>query len=192
MTIPIEEMLIAWIEADPERKEALKVASQLQLNDWSLAAGFVRNLVWDRLHGYSEPTPLEDIDLIYFDPTDVSERRDRLLESRLHGMLGRRWSVKNQARMHVRNDDTPYHSMADAMTYWVELETAVGVRLTGGKANVLEIVAPLGLESLFNLNVTMNPKRKKPKAFADRVQGKGWKKKWPMLVIENSNKHHEI
>ncbi|MCG7600228.1 nucleotidyltransferase family protein [Halomonas sp. McH1-25] len=184
MTTPIEETLIAWIEADPERKDALRVASQLQLNDWCLAAGFVRNLVWDRLHGYSEPTPLDDIDLIYFDSTDITERRDRLLESRLHGMLARRWSVKNQARMHAQNGDAPYHSMADAMTYWVELETAVGVRLIGEETGVLEIIAPLGLESLFNLNVTMNPKRKKPEAFADRVQGKGWKKKWPNLVIE--------
>ncbi|MHB0775053.1 nucleotidyltransferase family protein [Halomonas sp. WWR20] len=181
----LEKTLIAWLEADTERREALRVASQLQLNDWCLAAGFVRNLVWDKLHGYSEPTPLDDIDLIYFDPTETNESRDRSLESQLYEMLARPWSVKNQAKMHTRNGDDPYHSTADAMTYWVEMETATGVRLKGKRNSELEIVAPFGLYSLFNMTVTMNPKRKKPKVFAARVQGKEWLKKWPGLVIEN-------
>lgn len=185
MAITTEKTLIAWLEADPERQEALQVARQLQLNDWCLAAGFVRNLVWDRLHGYAEPTPLDDIDLIYFDPTDTTEGRDRYLESQLYEMQARPWSVKNQAKMHTRNGDGPYHSTADAMTYWVEIETAVGVRLTDESDSGLEIVAPFGLGSLFNLTVTMNLKRKKPKAFAARVQGKEWKRKWPRLFIEN-------
>ncbi len=177
--------MIAWLEADSERKEALQVASRLRLEDWCLAAGFVRNLVWDRLHGYSEPTPLGDIDLIHFDPTDTTEGRDRFLELQLHGMLERPWSVKNQARMHTRNGDDPYHSTADAMTYWVERETAVGARLTVG--GELEIVAPFGLGSLFALNVTMNPKKSKPEAFAARARAKGWKRNWPGLVIENGH-----
>ncbi len=32
--------------------------------------------------------------------------------------------------MHERNNDNPYGSTSDAMTYWVEVETAVGANLS--------------------------------------------------------------
>jgi hypothetical protein len=43
-----ENQIKDWIEIDLERMEALQAASTLHLNDWYIAAGFVRNLVWDR------------------------------------------------------------------------------------------------------------------------------------------------
>lgn len=55
--------------------EALSIASTLELSEWCLAAGFVRNLVWDRLHGFGCATDLNDIDLINFDPHNASEKR---------------------------------------------------------------------------------------------------------------------
>lgn len=53
-----------WLSSDPERMEALSIAARLELPDWCLAAGFLRNLVWDKLHGFSSATALNDIDLI--------------------------------------------------------------------------------------------------------------------------------
>ena len=37
-----------WISQDGQRMAALEAARHLALPDWCLAAGFVRNLVWDR------------------------------------------------------------------------------------------------------------------------------------------------
>ncbi len=79
----LENRVFAWLRADPARLEALVLAERLHLADWCLAAGFVRNLVWDRLHGYTHPTPLDDIDLVYFDSRDDSAARDRELETYL-------------------------------------------------------------------------------------------------------------
>ena len=89
----------------------LRAVNRLGLPDCWTGAGFVRNLVWDRLHGYAEATPLNDIDVLYFDPSDRSRATERALEARLRRALpGQPWSVRNQARMHRRNADAPYRS----------------------------------------------------------------------------------
>lgn len=171
-----------WMAADPLRMRALDIASQLELPDWCLAAGFVRNLVWDRLHGFNTPTAMNDIDLIYFDARQTDPQRDREIEAILrsrHPDLP--WSVRNQARMHERNGDAPYCSSLDAMRYWVEVETAVGVRLLAGGG--MEILAPFGLDSLFAKNITLNPKRHKAADFADRLSKKNWLQIWPELQV---------
>ena len=51
------DQVIEWIESDRDRMEALELASTLGLNDWCLAAGFVRNLIWDKLHNKEVLTP---------------------------------------------------------------------------------------------------------------------------------------
>lgn len=61
-----------WLANDEKRMQALRIAASYNLPDWWLAAGFVRNLVWDQLHGYAQPTPLNDLDLIYFCTADTS------------------------------------------------------------------------------------------------------------------------
>jgi len=170
-----------WISEDGMRIEALSVARSLGLSDWCLAAGFVRNLAWDKVHGYSRATALNDIDLIYFDPDKASEEADKDLESRLKAVSDFAWSVKNQARMHNRNSDSPYASIEDAMSYSVEVETAVGATLN--ESNDIEIVAPFGIDVLFEYTITPNPKRPKPEVFAQRVQEKRWLKIWPNLVV---------
>lgn len=163
------------------RMEALAIASALDLPDWCLAAGFVRNLVWDRLHDFDSPTLLNDIDLIYFDPKQSNEAIDRALENRLRANSELPWSVKNQARMHKRNADNPYSSTQDAMSYWVEAETAVGATLNVDAE--IAIVAPFGIDPLFQYTITPNGKRVKPPQFAQRIKEKRWLEIWPQLKV---------
>lgn len=170
-----------WMSEDPMRMQALSTASTLGLSDWCLAAGFVRNLAWDKLHGYSSATALNDIDLICFDPDNTSEQTDKDLEQRLKAISDFPWSVKNQARMHTRNSDSPYASTEDAMSYWVEVETAVGATLN--ESDDIEIVAPFGVDVLFDYTITPNSKRPKPEVFAQRLKEKRWLELWPDLVV---------
>ncbi|WP_233350237.1 nucleotidyltransferase family protein [Kushneria phosphatilytica] len=168
-----------WLREDEARMAALQVLATVAPPDAWLAAGFVRNLVWDRLHGYSVPTPLNDLDVIYFDAVDVSRPTEQAFEVALRARLDHPWSVRNQARMHRRNGDRPYQDSIDAMCYWVEVETAVAVRLT--RADTLQLAAPFGLESLMAGRVTPNPYRPRPEAFARRWHEKGWLQQWPLL-----------
>ncbi|CAH7108283.1 hypothetical protein VCHA54P496_10681 [Vibrio chagasii] len=67
MTQALTHQIAALIEQDPLRTKILECVAQLDLPQCYVAAGFVRNLVWDHLHGFDNPTPLNDIDVIYFD-----------------------------------------------------------------------------------------------------------------------------
>ncbi len=127
-----ERELRTLIAGDPWRREALRAAASLALSDAWIGAGFVRAPVWDRLHGYDSPTPLDDIDVIYLDAGDLSEAAEQRQEVRLEAILPcGLWSVRNQARMHLRNNDPPYKSSADALRYWLEQIRGIESHLTG-------------------------------------------------------------
>lgn len=178
-----ELQIITWLREEPLHLRALMQASELGLNDAWLAAGFVRNLVWDRLHGYENATPLNDIDVVYFNPEDCSaeadERYEQLLQEKSPDLP---WSVKNQARMHERHGHAPYVSSAEAISHWVEVETAIGARMND--AGQIELNAPLGLDTLFTFTITPNPRHAIASVFARRVSSKGWLERWPKLKVQ--------
>ena len=121
-----ENTIKDWIRIDKDRMRALYLASTLQLNDWCIAAGFVRNLVWDKLHNKEDPTPRNDFDLIYYDPCNIDSAKDKQLELQLKVLSNQPWSVKNQARMHSNNNHRTYKNNLDAMTLWPEQQTDHG------------------------------------------------------------------
>lgn len=173
--------IIELIKQDPIRVEALRLVAQLDLPQCYIAAGFVRNLVWDSLHSLTTPTPLNDVDVIYFDPHESDPNAYLRYEATLtRSMPQLNWQVRNQALMHQRNGDAPYLSAVDAMGYWPEKETAVAIRQIG--LNHYQCIAAFGFESLFNGCVSYNPKRQQ-KIFAHRVDSKGWLTKWPLLKV---------
>jgi len=174
--------LIADIIAqDPVGMEQLRAARTLALPDWCIAAGFVRNRVWDHLHGIVPPRPPADIDVLYFDAADVSKDSEAAYEQRLQALLpAAPWQVRNQARMHVWKDLPPHRDTADAMTYWLETVTAVGVRLEADGR--LTVVAPLGTDDL--LGLCCRPTafgRTRRHEYEARVAAKRWRELWPRV-----------
>ncbi len=169
------------IKADPYRIEVLKSVATLNLPECYVAAGFVRNLVWDFLHGY-ERTELNDIDVVYYDKSDIADVHSKEIEHNLYLQLdGVKWEVKNQALMHNRNNDRRYESTADAMSFWPEKETAIGVKLVDMDGSI-DVVAPFGIKSLYDGLITHNPKRSVD-IFKLRIENKQWLRKWPLLKV---------
>lgn len=175
------QQIIDWVSQDPLRQQALACVSQLNLPQGYIAAGFVRNLVWDALHHYAERTPLHDVDVIYFDPVEEDPKTCEKYESQLQAQMPQlNWQVRNQARMHLRNGDRPYQSVLDAMSFWPEQETAVAIRQIAPQR--YECIAAFGLASLLRLQVTHNPKRLVA-VFEQRLASKHWLRQWPQLTI---------
>ncbi len=176
--------MIEWLKQDPLRLQVLACVYALQLPEGYVAAGFVRNLVWDRLHEKSHPTPLNDVDVIYFDPQQLDPERETHYEAQLQACLPDvRWQVRNQARMHRKNGDAPYTSVKDAMGYWPEKETAVAVRQT---EHGYEVISAFGLNRLFEFCLSPNPRRSRA-LFEERLRAKGWLTHWPLLrVVEGA------
>ncbi len=159
----------------------LDAVRALGLPDGWIAAGFIRNAVWDHLHGRPPSAPAGDVDVIWYDPARADPAEDRAIEAALRAMApGVGWSVKNQARMHLRNGDAPYASATEAMRFWPETATAVAARRQGDEG--LDIAAPLGLEDLMGLVLRPTPRRQA--AFEERVAGKRWLETWPLLRRE--------
>ena len=152
-----------------------------------VAAGFIRNLVWDLRYGRAPDYSDADIDVVYFDTTDPCRESESRFENALtHMMPGYDWQVRNQARMHVAVGDEPYADVADALSHWPETATAVAVRLNGKDG--LEILAPFGLHDLMRhvLRPTPAITARDLHIFTARVQQKGWLTRWPHLAVANA------
>ena len=187
MELSSERDILALVAADAWMMAALGAVAGLGLPDCWIGAGFLRGAVWDRLHEYVQRTPLDDIDVVTFDPRAPDPAAEAALERRLGELLpGLPWSVKNQARMHLRNGDAPYGSSADALAHWLETPTAVALRLN--QAGGLELLAPLGTGDLLGLVVRPTPHARAHKhrlaAYRARLEKKNWPAKWPKLRVD--------
>lgn len=141
--------------------------------------------MWDYLHGRAPSEPTGDVDVIWHDPLRVDAAEDRKHEAALRVVEpGIVWSVKNQARMHIRNGDEPYPSATEAMRYWPETATAVAVRRVG--MDDCEVASPLGLADLMQLILRPTPRfaGAKHHIYEGRVRSKGWTEAWPLLRKE--------
>lgn len=165
------------------RVKALRCVAQLNLPQCYIAAGFVRNLVWDSLHKAEQSTLLNDVDVIYFDPQESNPGKNLLYERQLTKLMPElNWQVRNQATMHTANGDLPYTSSLDAMRHWPEKETAVGIRQVG--LSQYECIAAFGFESLLKGYVTFNSIGSRL-AYDHRLKSKGWLKQWPLLKVSS-------
>jgi len=178
-----EAALIGLIRADPARMRLLALVRAHGPPGAWIAAGTLREAVWDDRHGRPPRPPEGDVDVVWFDRrAGVAEDRrfERCLADAAPAV---HWSVKNQARMHARNGDPPYASLSDALRCWPEPATAVAARLDAEDA--ILVLAPFGLAELFDLVVGPTPHfaGSRRAAHEARVRDKGWLARWPRLSL---------
>ena len=149
-----------------------------------IGAGFLRNAVWDVLHGRApDVAGLADLDVVFQDPAHPDAGADAAWEAGLRGALALPWSVTNQTRMHGRNGHAPYRDVADAIAHWPETATAIGARLEGGEVALL---APHGWGDLLGMILRPTPAfAARPDVVAQRMTAKGWLLRWPRLTLRN-------
>lgn len=179
-----ERDLVELLERDAEAMACLLAVRTLGLPQAWVGAGFVRSRVWDALHGFAHPTPLPDIDVPYYDASDLDEAHEKAYDAQLTALHpGPSWSTKNQARMHEKKGVPPYPSAAAAIAEWTETATCVCARIDG--AGRVEILAPHGLEDLLAGVVRPTPyARAHMDLFEERRAAKRWIETWPKLRFE--------
>ncbi len=178
------EQVLAIVTADPWAMEMLRLARGLNLPDWIIGAGFLRSLIWDRLCGFSARTPLNDIDIVFFDPADIRREREDAAEAQLTAWHpGQVWSVRNMARMHLKNREAPYRSIEHAIGHWLETPTAVGIGMAADDS--LYLLAPHGVSDLLAGRVRPTPNgQRKIDEYRARVAAKNWPARWPRIQVE--------
>lgn len=171
------DKLVALIKSDAWMMNILQIHQGLGLKDSWIGAGFVRNKVWDVLH--HKTTPLNDIDVIYFDPKH-SQKEELYFEQVLTEKSGKNnWSVKNQAYTHLLHNHLPYENCDEAISHWVETATSIAVRLQGEK---IEVLSPYGVEDLFRLE--LKPVHaNKVSVMESRMKQKCWLETWDKLKV---------
>lgn len=188
LSTAFEANLIALARESSWFWPALVAVRTLNLPSWCIGAGAVRNLVWDSLHGLDTPSALSDIDVAYFDSTDLSAERDATFQSllaRTHPQFP--WEVTNQAAVHTWFEATfghavpPFRSLEAAVASWPEYATAVGLTLLPDDS--IKVTAPYGLDDLFAMVVRRNPVRVSVATYRERVAQKQYRNRWPRAVI---------
>lgn len=178
--------LKSLLSDDPLRLQALHAVAQLDLLDCWIAAGFIRDAVWDHRHGFPTRSPAGDVDTVWFNSATTDEATDGRIEEALRSRLpGFAWSVKKQARMHRHNGDEPYASVTDAMRHWPKTATAIAARV--GADGLMEINAPFGLDDLFALRIEPTPAFSSAKLpiVRGRLAAKRWLERYPLLTLSD-------
>jgi len=179
--------LIALARQTPPFWQLLQAVRDSGLPNWCIGAGAVRSLVWDHLHGQPWQRPA-DIDIAYFDPTDLTAAGERGWAERLDATAPDiPWELTNQARVHVWYQQAygvavaPFPSLLDALASWPETATCVGLTLS--PQGEIAVLAPYGLDDLFALTVRHNPTRVSVAQYRQRLAAKRWTQRWPKLTI---------
>ncbi len=166
----------------------LVAARELNLPSWCIGAGAVRNLVWDALHGFDTMSELPDVDLVHFDPSDLSGADDVAMQCRLSQSYPFiPWEVTNQAAVHTWYETafgypvSPLTSLEDAISSWPEFSTCVGLTLRCD--DTIDVIAPHGLDDLFGMVIRRNPARVSVAAYKARLEQKRYLERWPKVSI---------
>jgi hypothetical protein len=171
----------------------LRLVAGLDLPDCWIGAGAVRDLVWDMRFGAGfDPAGIADVDVVFFDPSELSADHEHEIERRLREQdASVDWDVKNQARVHLWYEARfgqpaePLTSTTDGVATWPETATAVAVRLRedGG----LDIAAPLGLDDLLDGVWRRNSRRVTDAEYAARIARKQPNRRWPAVAVQRSS-----
>ena len=149
------------LEENEHLNKVMSRAERLDLPDWYIGAGCIRTTVWNKLSGYALDKFIRDIDILYFDPRDISaeaEAKRQKFVCELNPDIPIPIDVKNQARVHLWYEEKfgiplePYRSVESAINTWLSV-SSIGVRIQNDD---FIVYAPYGLNDLFAMVVRPN------------------------------------
>ncbi|MCF8241903.1 MAG: nucleotidyltransferase family protein [Melioribacteraceae bacterium] len=182
-----EKRLLKILKSHSWFMNALETVSKLKLPQWCIGAGVIRSIVFDYLENVPA-TPIRDVDVAYFNSKDTSYETDKMYESKLKELMpGIPWEVTNQAGVHLWYHKKfgykvdPLKNIDDAVSTFPETCTCIGITKTEGRD--ITIIAPYGLDDLFNLIIRRNPKRIDIKTYNKRIKEKQYQKRWKNVKI---------
>jgi hypothetical protein len=176
------------IRSSPLLMEVLVGLREDGLPDHLLVAGAIYNLVWNRLTERPDLTGINDIDVFYYDASDIGWDAEDVVIKR----LGTRFAhlpipvqVRNQARVHLWFPQKfgtafePLTSSAEMLGRYASKTHSVGARLEAD--DTLTIVAPFGLDDILSMRIVPNPVLANKKAHEAKAARA--KSMWPEVTV---------
>lgn len=182
--------LIELIQSNEWMMRILATVRDERIPDAWVGAGVLRDLVWGERYGFGfSPEQVRDVDVVYFEPHDLSRANDDRTTERLHQRWPQvPWEARNQAAVHTWYPSkfgggpvAPLTSIADAVATWPETATAVAVRLSGHTD--IEICAPFGVNDLLDGVWRRNPRRVSLQRSLARLARHQPHQRWPQVTV---------
>ncbi|WP_257223243.1 nucleotidyltransferase family protein [Acinetobacter sp. YH12126] len=167
----------------------MSILKQLYLVDASayIAAGVIRNMLWSVLHQHSYTLSHTEVDIIFYDAEDNGAHSDQIQKEMQSFFPLIQWDVTNQATVHqwyrLENGEQiqALKSIEHALSLWPETATAIAVKLDDQQK--IQLIAPLGLDDLFELKLRWNSTLVSRATFLQRIEAKKFFQRWPKLKL---------
>lgn len=189
INLQYENQLRAILSADAEWMQVLRLLRDLTIPDAAIGAGALRNWIWDLAHQRVPNLKTADIDVVYFDASNLEAETELFWQARLQSAMPElNWEVVNQARVHLwmnlnnTNDFPAFQSLADGIASWPETATCIAVYLD--QEEHIQLVAPYGLQDLFELTLRPNLSRVAKTVFLQRLAEKRFLQRWEKLKLD--------
>lgn len=182
--------LIDAVLAEPGASAVLSRAAAMGMPDWALMAGAIYKPVWNALTGRDPAFGINDYDLAYCDPDDLSWDGEDVWIRRGEAVFTgfpREVEIRNQARVPIwfskkfGVERAPIRTTEEAVSQFASKSHAIALRLDADGQP--ELIAPYGLDELFSGTIRPLP------GIADPA---GWNRKcaenranWPEIVFED-------
>ncbi|MCI4663231.1 MAG: nucleotidyltransferase family protein [Neomegalonema sp.] len=159
----LKNQLAVVLRSDPLTWDALRRARDLGLPDWWITSGAIYQSLWNAQTGKPSGYGVKDVDLIYFDGSDLSyDAEDAVIRraTPIFAGISTPVEIRNQARVHVWYPDRfgqaypQLASAAESLLYYASRTHAVAARLLAH--DVIDIVAPFGLTDIFARRIVPN------------------------------------
>lgn len=189
--LPFEEQRQAFFDillADPLVRGALEGAARLALPQWTIVSGALYNSIWNHLTGRPTGYGIKDVDLFYFDGSDLSwEAEDAAIRqgAEMFTDLPLPVEIRNQARVHLWFEQhfgsprAPLLSSAESLEHFASRTHAVGLRLAPN--GTPELCAPFGLDDIFSFRVL--PNHRHDNRLTHETKGRRAKQMWPEVSV---------
>ncbi|WP_422616095.1 nucleotidyltransferase family protein [Ochrobactrum vermis] len=196
--LPAEQRNIfsQMILESPMLADALQRLHELagEASEFWLVSGALYNTIWNRLTGRPALHGIKDLDIIYFDGSDLSwEAEDAVIArgTEVFRDFPLPVEIRNQARVHLWFEKrfgqpyAPLHSVTESIERYATIAHCVGARLAKDDEPAdcgLLIHAPFGLDDIFSFRIRPNraiDNRETHEIKADRAL-----KFWPELTVQ--------
>jgi hypothetical protein len=178
---------IGCVRREPWLLDALNAVAASGLPDAWIGAGVLRDVVWGQQHGGFDPAAVRDIDVAFFDASDLSRERDQAAQEQLGRLASMPWEATNQAAVHTWFQGyfggppvAAFGCVHDAVASWPEIATCVAVRRTPGG---FDVCAPHGLADLLHGTWRRNATRISVEQSLARLARQRVTERWPQVTV---------
>jgi len=181
------ELLSDILRRNEELYEIIKRACNAGLQNCYVAAGCITQTVWNYQVGNELMHGISDIDIVYYDSSDLSYDAENTAIQKIADVIGPckiELDIKNQARVHLWFKERfgyeikPYDSVESAISSWPATASSIGVRLENEQ---LKVYAPFGLNDLFGMIIRANKAQVTEEIYKQKAHK--WSAKWPSLTV---------